>query len=129
MRALAQSLKRGLRPVRSPPDLNRWMSCHALDREGREPSAPFHFADGVDQDCKDVRTLSFFDIDVELGAFDTSQESRDWCGDRLISRHVTEKLILHLLGTRWISPIGARRMQTQISDPDEERRPRRESSG
>lgn len=61
----------GLRAARSPPNPNGWMGCHALRREDQMPSASFHYADGVYQDRKDGRTISFFDVGAELGAFDS----------------------------------------------------------
>jgi len=91
MRALAQSWGRGLRPVRSSPDLNRWVSGHARDREVREPSASFHLADGVDQDRKDGRTIRFFEVGVGLGMFDSWQQCLKWCGDRFMPRHASQK--------------------------------------
>lgn len=84
----------GLAPAVSGPNPMGWCSCYVPGREDprhSRPSGSFHFADGTFQDRKDLTSISFFDLAVSLGAFQTWQDARDSLGDRFLGKRKTEK--------------------------------------
>lgn len=75
--ALAESW--GLRIASRKPNMNGWMSCHAVGREDRTPSASFSADNGTYHDCRDAESVSLFDLGVMLGQFATWQDAMRWC--------------------------------------------------
>lgn len=76
----------GLKFARAEPNQNRWVPCHAIGRDDRTPSASFHADDGTYQDRKDLRSISLFDLGVELRRFADWKDCLNWCGDRFVGR-------------------------------------------
>jgi Bifunctional DNA primase/polymerase, N-terminal len=75
------------------PNPNGWCPCYVPGREEprySRPSGSFHFRDGTFQDRKDLSSISFFDLAVALGAYQTWQECRDALGDRYIGKRRKE---------------------------------------
>ena len=54
------------------------------------PSGSFNFNDGTLQDRKTMETISFFDLGVVLGKYQTWKECRDALGDRFVGRRSKE---------------------------------------
>lgn len=75
------------------PNANGWCPCYIPGREDprfSKPSGSFNFRDGTLQDRKDMSSISFFDLSVQLGMFKTWQECRDSLGDRYIGKRTRE---------------------------------------
>ncbi len=66
----------GLRFAASPSESDGWVSCHALDREDRDPSARFHLQSGHYLEFRDGVKLSLFDLGARLGRYSSWQDCR-----------------------------------------------------
>lgn len=56
-------------------DKNGWVTCHAIGRKDRHPSARFSLDTGVYHDFGTGQSLSFFDLAIALGAYKTFPEA------------------------------------------------------
>jgi hypothetical protein len=74
--ALARSW--GLRFASTRPNAHGWLSCYAIDRDDRHPSASFHAETGIYHEQREGAKLSLFDLGVALGAY---ADWRDACND------------------------------------------------
>jgi hypothetical protein len=83
--ALAKSW--GLRLERSAPNQEGWISCRAIGREDRNPSASFAASNGVYIDMKDDTKFGFFRLGVELGRFANWKDCLDWCGTTYLGQN------------------------------------------
>lgn len=61
-----------------------WVHCHCIGRDDERPSAGFHPATGRYHDHTTGETLSFFQLGVSLGAFDSPVNCAKWCAWRAI---------------------------------------------
>jgi Bifunctional DNA primase/polymerase, N-terminal len=71
------------------PNPSGWCPCFVPGREDprySKPSGSFNWSDGTLQDRKDLTTISFFDLGVALGRYQTWQDCRDDLGDRFIGK-------------------------------------------
>ena len=72
----------GLRTSSGSPNQNGWISCRAVGREDRNPSASFSPQTGAYHDCRESKTMSLFDLGVALGQFSTWQDAMRWCEEK-----------------------------------------------
>lgn len=63
-----------------------WTGCFAADRDERNASAGLHGSDGVYRDCRDGKTVSFFDLAVLLGVYPDWQTAVADLGSRFLPR-------------------------------------------
>lgn len=88
-RKLDVAIEWGLVPATKGPNPRGWVNCFVPGREDpgySKPSGSFHYWDGTLQDRKDLTTISFFDLGVLFGHYETWQDCRDCLGDRFIGK-------------------------------------------
>lgn len=76
----------GLRIVPGAPNPTGWVRCRAIGREDREPSAGFNVLTGVYHEPGEGRSLSLFDVAVELGVYADAVQAINHLGSVYLAR-------------------------------------------